>query len=76
MHVKVRFFAAIREQVGVAERDIEAPEGAGVDEVWAQATGKPLDDHVLVAVNQSYSARDVTITEGDEVAFFPPVTGG
>jgi molybdopterin converting factor small subunit len=35
-----------------------------------------LDETTLVAVNKTYAGPDHTITDGDEVAFFPPITGG
>jgi molybdopterin synthase sulfur carrier subunit len=76
MSIKVRFFAALREQVGMGELTVEAPHGAGVRDIWSRATDVPLDPHVLVAVNQAYAGQDVEVVDGDEVAFFPPVTGG
>ena len=35
-----------------------------------------IPDNVLVAINQEYADFDATVNDGDEVAFFPPVTGG
>ncbi|HFD81274.1 MAG TPA: molybdopterin converting factor subunit 1 [Gammaproteobacteria bacterium] len=77
MHVQVRFFASLREKAGFAERRLEVPAGTTVAEVWAQALpGEPLPDNVLAARNMEYVALDSPVQEGDEVAFFPPVTGG
>ena len=39
-------------------------------------TDEPLDESTLVAVNKTYAGPDHAITDGDEVAFFPPITGG
>ncbi len=75
MSVTVRFFASLREQVGAGQLDIETP-AANARELWSQATALPLDPHVRVAINQAYADVDAPIADGDEVAFFPPVTGG
>ena len=46
-------------------------------DVWmASVYGIEIPGNVLVAVNQQHSDFDATVEEGDEVAFFPPVTGG
>ncbi|HHH45554.1 MAG TPA: molybdopterin converting factor subunit 1 [Thiotrichales bacterium] len=76
MQVRVRYFAALRERVGRAEESIEVPDGCTAGEVWRQATGGPLPENVLVAVNMEYTGPDRPVADGDEVAFFPPVTGG
>lgn len=77
MQVRVRFFASLREQVGVADREAELPAPATVRQAWAAATGDaPLPAHVLCAVNYEYVSPQEEVAEGDEVAFFPPVTGG
>jgi sulfur-carrier protein len=82
--ITVLFFAGLREAVGTASEDLALP--AGVDTVatlrdhlaarggqWqALATAKNL----RTAVNQDMVPLTTTIKDGDEVAFFPPVTGG
>ena len=80
--IKVLFFAQIRELVGCNElsvaagfSDVEAlrRELVGKGDKWALA----LDSNkLLVAVNQEICALTTAIKSGDEVAFFPPVTGG
>lgn len=48
-----------------------------VADVWAQVSGnKPLPVNTLVAVNMEYADLNRVVKDGDEVAFFPPVTGG
>ena len=76
MAIKVKFFASVRDEVGAGEIDVQPAPGTRVRDVWAGATGRPLDPHVLVAINQSYASQDDPVADGDEVAFFPPVTGG
>ena len=77
MSIKVRFFASFRERVGRSEDAIDTPRALTVAEVWSQtAGGKPLPANVLVAVNMEYASLDRKVKDGDEVAFFPPVTGG
>ena len=84
MSVKILFFAGLRETLGVASESLTLPEGvgsvgalrdllAGRGEPWAAlATTKNL----RAAVNQQMVGLDAPVQQGDEVAFFPPVTGG
>jgi molybdopterin synthase sulfur carrier subunit len=76
MSISVRFFASVREQVGKGELALEAEGGLPVSEVWIQASGGERPPQLLVAVNQEYVDWDHLAADGDEVAFFPPVTGG
>ena len=82
--IRLRYFASLRETVGIAEEQLELP--AGVSDVaaltrWLRERGgdwnSALADRQLhIAVNQVISGPDATIQDGDEVAWFPPVTGG
>jgi len=73
----VRYFAALREQLGRAGDVVDCDSDSTVGELWTQATGdRPLPRNTLIAVNHEYCTRDRRIRAGDEVAFFPPVTGG
>ena len=84
MKVKVLFFAGLREALGVGAESLALPSGvstagalrdhlAARGEAWtALATTKNL----RVAVNQQMVGLDTAVSAGDEVAFFPPVTGG
>ena len=85
MKVKVLFFAALREQVGIASQQVDLPGEtstvgalrahlAGRGDAWASAFAeKKL---LRFAVNQDMVSTEATIKAGDEIAFFPPVTGG
>ncbi|MCL1043026.1 molybdopterin synthase sulfur carrier subunit [Shewanella marisflavi] len=82
--INVLFFAQVRELLGESTISVEASEQtttaeglravlAAKDDKW----GKVLaSDKLLVAVNQTISSWDTQVEDGDEVAFFPPVTGG
>lgn len=78
MAVTVRLFAHLRERHGFGETTLEAWHGGTVADVWQAATGEtgPPPAHVLAAVNLDYAQHDAAVADGDEVAFFPPVTGG
>ena len=77
MSIVVRYFASLREQLGRSEQRIEDAGGLPVNEVWRRATGiGEMPVNIRAAVNQEYVERDHAVAEGDEVAFFPPVTGG
>jgi len=83
--VNVLFFAGLREQLGVPSLEVDLPGGvttvAGLKSflaekggAWQEAlSGKKL---VRAAVNQDMVDAGAKIEAGDEVAFFPPVTGG
>ncbi len=76
MSINVRFFASLRERVGNATLLVEAEGIRTVRDVWAAVSDQPVDEDVLVAINKDYAALDRPVADGDEVAFFPPVTGG
>lgn len=77
MHVTVKTFAQLREQLGFAERDVEVGDPCRVVDVWQAISGETkLPRHVLAAVNLDYAQAEAPVSDGDEVAFFPPVTGG
>ncbi len=77
MQLKVKFFASLSEQTGLSEITIEADNATTVLDVWNQTTGhQTMPANTLCAVNMTYAHADDGISDGDEVAFFPPVTGG
>ncbi len=85
MKVKVLYFASIRQKLGKGAEEIELPAGiatvAGLRAhlqarggAWAEALA---DSRLLrTAINQDMAPPAAAIKPGDEVAFFPPVTGG
>ena len=77
MKIKVKLFASLREALGYAERDMEIHDGQSLLEVWKQVKGDAEQPgEVLMAINMDYANPEVRVKDGDEVAFFPPVTGG
>jgi molybdopterin converting factor subunit 1 len=77
MRVRVKLFAGLRERLGFAERDLELAEGGTVDDAWRAIGDQPeLPQRVLAAVNLAYVKPQHALSDGDELAFFPPVTGG
>lgn len=78
--VRVRFLARLREQAGAELEDFKAPAASTVADVYdalrATHPGLPARDGVRAAVNYEFVAWDATVSEGDEVAFIPPVSGG
>jgi len=75
MSIQVKFFASLREKLGQA--DMELTTASTALDAWNQATqNKPVPDNLLVAINLDYAKLNTPVRDGDEVAFFPPVTGG
>ncbi len=77
MTVKVKFFASLKEQMGCDGATVPIGEVATAADVWLAASGgQAMPSNVLVAVNMEYCDPNQQVRSGDEVAFFPPVTGG
>lgn len=83
--MKLLYFAWLRSKVGIGEEEVAPPAGVAtvaalIDWLKARSDGHAaaLADLrvVRVAVNQEYVQLDHPVKSGDEVAFFPPVTGG
>ena len=83
--IEIRYFAYLRERLGT-ERELldPGPEVATLGDLlahlrgrggpWAEALGE--GEQVMMAVNQAMARPDTPVGDGDEVALFPPVTGG
>jgi len=77
MSITVKFFASLRETIGKASVNLDTDNIATAADVWQIATDnhEPIDN-MLIAINMEYANLDESVKDGDEVAFFPPVTGG
>ena len=85
MKIRILYFALLRDALGRAQEELEVPEDvttvAGLSE-WLRGCGEPYATalgnarRVRAAVNQEMAEPDDAVKAGDEVAFFPPVTGG
>lgn len=82
--IKILIFASLREQLGCSQLSLDEGEYpsslfalkeklADKDDQWRAAM---TSNRTLVALNQTMIRQDATLHPGDEVAFFPPVTGG
>ena len=77
MSIHVKYFASLRETLGRNDDDVSFSNTLTVEDVWKLATNNmQRPEHLLVAVNQEYSQFNQPVCDDDEVAFFPPVTGG
>ncbi len=83
--ITIRFFASVREALGTEVLTLKAPDTehtiadlkaslvASHGEPWQEALYQP---NLVHAVNQVVVGPDSPVSDGDEVAFFPPMTGG
>lgn len=81
MKVKVLFFASCRELVGTPEASISLPVRASVADLLARLAEehprfRDMEGSLMVSVNQAYVDRTRRLSDGDEVALIPPVSGG
>src|SRR5205807_1326579 len=81
MQVRLLFFASLKDIVGSRQLQLDLPNGATVHDVLTrlEASYPKMKDYrpvVLTAVNEEYVDQRTPIHDGDEVAIFPPVSGG
>jgi molybdopterin synthase catalytic subunit len=76
MRITVRLFAALREQAGWSQRQLELPDGAVVADVWPALGLGEEPPGIAYARNREYADRDAPVGDADEVAVIPPVSGG
>lgn len=83
--ITVLYFARLREALGTGREQIELPRGVDTlaalrahlaqrGESWAKEMAESRN--LRAALNQTVAAADAPVKDGDEIAFFPPVTGG
>lgn len=77
MTITVKYFANLREQIGRSEDTVDFVEGMTVADIWSQVKGDIRDRTAyLTALNMEYTSNESRVKDGDEVAFFPKVSGG
>ncbi len=83
--LRIRFFAAIREKLGRSTLEVEPHPGVSDvfslvqhlnDAVLPGCAAVLLADNTLIAVNRTLAGASAAVSDGDEIAFYPPVTGG
>jgi len=83
--LKLLYFASLRERMGRTEEELALPAGiATIGDLITHLQSRDPKSHaafaqpslVRAAVNQEFAGRSAPIHDGDEIAFFPPVTGG
>lgn len=79
--VKVRYFAAHQEAAGLSEEEVSLPMGSTVADLLntlqvLHPDLVPLSRDTVVSVNRGVGGPSVELTDGDDVALFPPIAGG
>ncbi|MBR0654274.1 molybdopterin converting factor subunit 1 [Plastoroseomonas arctica] len=83
--MRILYFAGLRQRIGVAEEEVAPPQDVrdvGRLIAWLRASSPAHEaafagtSRVRAAVNQDFAGLGDAVAAGDEVAFFPPVTGG
>jgi molybdopterin synthase sulfur carrier subunit len=85
MRIELKYFASVREALGLSQEAVELPDGVatiGDLRAWLRTRGDTWADALAegralrMACNHRMTDASARITDGCEVAFFPPVTGG
>lgn len=80
MEIEALLFASYREKAGVGRLRLDLNDGATVGDMAgamrAKFPGLPEAERIVVAVNNEYQEHDFVLSDGDEVALIPPVSGG
>jgi molybdopterin synthase catalytic subunit/molybdopterin converting factor small subunit len=76
MQITVKLFAALRERAGRGEQRLDLSDGSTVADVWRALELGDEPPGIAYARNREYTSRDEALSDGDEVAVIPPVSGG
>lgn len=77
MVIHVKYFASLREAAGCSEETLQAEDVRQVRDVWRRVCAThAFPPQALCAVNRKHADVNTAVCDGDEVAFFPQITGG
>ena len=77
MVIVVKYFASISDAIGKTSEQMEWQDKITAGDIWADVSNNiKYTGKVMVAVNHEYVDMSYLLSENDEIAFFPPVTGG
>lgn len=81
MKVKTKFFAAIKDIVGTPEAELDLTSGTTAGDLFQRYCQQhpPLNryaERIMISVNLEFVPPETRLSEGDEIAFIPPVSGG
>jgi len=76
MTISVRCFASLSDELGFSQIDLDHIDSQTIEDIWNNVAKCPPPKNLLCALNHEYTDFSQRINDGDEVAFFPPVTGG
>ena len=78
--MKILYFASLKENLKTSEEDLDFKSPVKISTIKKELIQKYGEHHfpknILCSVNQEIASEDTLVNEADEVAFFPPVTGG
>jgi molybdopterin synthase sulfur carrier subunit len=77
MSIQIKLFASLAESLQRREATLDFEQGMTVGSVWSNlSAGADAPDEIMAAINMAYCEMETQLQDGDELAFFPPVTGG
>jgi molybdopterin synthase sulfur carrier subunit len=77
MIIVVKYFASISDVIGKTSEEMEWQDGITAGDIWSDVSNNiKYTGKVMVAVNHEYVDMNYPLKDHDEIAFFPPVTGG
>jgi len=78
--MKILYFASLKENLNTSDEDLDFKSPVKISTIKKELIQKYGEHHfpknILCSVNQEIASEDTLVNEADEVAFFPPVTGG
>ena len=76
MTIQIKYFASLRERLGREQDELTVDKALSVSELWQGLNPGARPPNILCAINMEYASWSDMVNPDDEVAFFPPVTGG